>query len=73
VDGFLGAYWRRPAAYLNPRVRAAISTFSNLDSASAIERLRRDLEQGTWDDRYRSLRTLPELDVGYRLVVARCG
>jgi SAM-dependent methyltransferase len=71
-DGFLGAYWRRPAAYLNPRVRAAISTFSNLESVSAIERLRRDLENGTWGDRYGSLLTLPELDVGYRLVVARC-
>jgi SAM-dependent methyltransferase len=71
-DGFLGAYWRRPAAYLNARVRAAISTFSKLDPVSAIERLRRDLEDGTWGDQYGSLLTLPELDVGYRLVVARC-
>jgi SAM-dependent methyltransferase len=71
-DGFLGAYWRRPAAYLNARVRGAISTFAKLDSSPAIERLRRDLEDGTWDDRYGSLLTLPELDVGYRLVVARC-
>jgi len=71
-DGFLGAYWRRPAAYLNARVRAAISTFSKLDSVSAIERLRRDLEDGTWGDRYGTLLTLEELDVGYRLVVARC-
>jgi hypothetical protein len=70
-DGFLGAYWRRPAAYLNPGARAAISTFSKLDSVPAIERLRRDLEDGTWDDRYGSLLTLSELDIGYRLVVAR--
>jgi SAM-dependent methyltransferase len=71
-DGFLGAYWRRPAAYLNARVRAAISTFSKLDAASAIERLRRDLEDGAWSAQYGSLLQLGELDVGYRLVVARC-
>src|SRR5262249_37390455 len=27
VDGFLGAYWRRPEAYLDPAVRGAMSTF----------------------------------------------
>ncbi len=26
-DGFLGAYWRRPEAYLDPAVRLAISSF----------------------------------------------
>ena len=71
-DGFLGAYWRRPEAYLDARVRGAISTFSKIDSAVGIARLRRDLEDGTWSDRYGALRLLPELDTGYRLVVARC-
>src|SRR5262249_5997 len=28
VDGFLGAYWRRPHAYLDASVRAAISAFT---------------------------------------------
>jgi SAM-dependent methyltransferase len=69
-DGFLGAYWRRPEAYLDPRVRAAISTFSKVDSATGIARLRRDLEDGTWNDRYGALLSQPELDIGYRLVVA---
>ncbi len=27
TDGFLCAYWRRPAAYLDPRIRAAMSSF----------------------------------------------
>ncbi|MDH3694982.1 MAG: class I SAM-dependent methyltransferase [Gammaproteobacteria bacterium] len=27
TDGFLGAYWRRPTAYLDEHVRSAISTF----------------------------------------------
>ena len=40
-DGVLGAYWRRPEAYLDPGVRAAISTFSKLgDVSGALERLR---------------------------------
>jgi SAM-dependent methyltransferase len=29
-DGFLGAFWRRPAAYLDPNVRRAISGFAQL-------------------------------------------
>ena len=71
-DGFLGAYWRRPAAYLDARARGAISTFSKIDSAVGIARLRRDLEDGTWGDRYGALLSLPELDIGYRLVISRC-
>jgi len=30
MDGFLGAYWQSPEAYLNPIVRSAISTFSRI-------------------------------------------
>jgi SAM-dependent methyltransferase len=71
-DGFLGAYWRRPEAYLDARVRAAISVFSRVDSAAGIARLRRDIEDGTWRSRYGALLSRSELDVGYRLVVARC-
>lgn len=71
-DGFLGAYWQRPAHYLDPQVRAAISVFSKLDSAVALARLQRDLEDGTWLARNGALRDVQELDVGYRLVVARC-
>jgi len=72
-DGFLGAYWRRPAAYLDAGTRAAISTFSKLKHASAgLARLRREIEDKTWHNRYGELLTLPELDIGYRVVVARC-
>jgi SAM-dependent methyltransferase len=71
VDGFLGAYWRRPAAYLNADVRAAISTFSKVgDVETGLGRLRRDLEDGTWTRRHGHLRERTELDLGYRLVVA---
>ena len=71
-DGFLGAYWQRPAHYLDARVRDAISVFSKLDCADGLSRLRRDLDDGTWLSRNGALQKLQELDVGYRLVVARC-
>jgi len=40
---------------------------------AAMERLVRDLADRSWHSRYASLLTLPELDVGYRLVVAELG
>lgn len=71
TDGFLGAYWQRPHAYLDPRVRSAISTFSKLDNVSnALARLEQDLVSGVWEQRYEDLMELESLDVGYRLVVA---
>lgn len=72
-DGFLGAWWRRPEAYLDPVVRAGISSFSRVapsEAAAFVERLHRDLETGEWERRFGHLRGLAELDLGYRLVVA---
>lgn len=70
-DGFLAAYWRRPAAYLDPRVRAAISSFWKMgDITPGLERLRHDLDSGNWQQRYGHLLGLDERDCGYRLVVA---
>ncbi len=72
TDGFLAAYWRRPAAYLDPRIRSAISSFWAVDGVEpAMERLRADLESGAWEDRYGHLLSETEQDFGYRLVVAR--
>ena len=74
TDGFLGAYWRRPHAYLDPGVRGAISTFSKIrDVDAGLARLRRDLEDGTWERRHGHLALRSELDLGYRLVIARRG
>lgn len=71
TDGFLGAYWRRPRAYLNPLVRAAISTFPKLDNISApLAKLESDLNSGVWEAKYGHLMDLDSLDIGYRLVVA---
>jgi SAM-dependent methyltransferase len=70
-DGFLGAWWRRPEAYLDPGVRRAISTFGKIDDVDAgLERLRRDLEDGSWQRRYGDLLDRPALEMGYRLIVA---
>lgn len=70
-DGFLGAYWRRPAAYLDPAVRAGMSTFTKLAAVEpGLARLRRDLADGTWTRRHGHLLDRTELDLGYRLVVA---
>ncbi len=72
VDGFLGVYWRRPHAYLDPAVRGAISTFSKIgDLEAGLARLRHDLEDGTWTRRHGHLATRSALDLGYRLVVAQ--
>lgn len=72
VDGFLGAYWRRPEAYLDEGARGAISSFPRLGDVDArIARLRADLADGTWHERNGDLLALDELDIGYRLVVAR--
>jgi SAM-dependent methyltransferase len=72
-DGFYAAYWRRPEAYLDLSVRAAISGFSILDAAvteRALEELAADLESGAWHRRNAQLLELDALDLGYRLVVA---
>ena len=73
TDGFCGAYWRRPEAYLDPAVRRSISSLSQLrpeDVEPGVTRLAEDLASGRWRERYRDLLALDELDLGYRLVVA---
>ena len=73
-DGFLGAYWRRPQAYLDADIRRAISTFSKIRTLEAgLARLRRDLEDGTWRRCHGDLLDRTELDLGYRLVVSAGG
>jgi SAM-dependent methyltransferase len=71
-DGFLCAYWRRPAAYLDPRIRAAISSFWKLkDVSEGLTKLAADLDTGAWAERYSDLVGLDECDLGYRLVTMR--
>ncbi|WP_437507588.1 class I SAM-dependent methyltransferase [Sorangium sp. So ce1099] len=70
TDGFLGAYWSRPHAYLDAGVRGAISSFSRLsDVDSGLRRLATDLDGGHWHRRHGHLMDRDSLDLGYRLVV----
>ena len=74
VDGFLGAWWRRPAAYLEPEVRAAISSFGKVRRVGeGVARLRADLASGAWWERWGNLMAHDSLDLAYRLVVAEVG
>jgi SAM-dependent methyltransferase len=71
IDGFLGAFWRRPDAYLDDRIRAGMSFFSRIGSLDAgPAALRRDLDTGHWHSRHGDLLNREDLDVGYRVVVA---
>ncbi len=72
VDGFGGAFWKRLSAYLDPVVRAGMSTFSRITGAvQGLQRLQDDLQSDRWLERYRSLQDLEKLDLGYRIVTAR--
>ena len=72
-DGFLAAYWRRPQAYLDARVRDGISVFRLLPPADvddAVARLRADLESGAWARRNAEILERGSMDLGYRLIIA---
>jgi SAM-dependent methyltransferase len=70
-DGFLGAYWKRPGAYLDPSVREGISTFSKIGKIdSQLSRLESDIVSGAWEQRYANLLGLETLDLGYRILIA---
>jgi SAM-dependent methyltransferase len=73
TDGFLAAYWRRPAAYLEDRMRAGMSGVAALPETvvrPAIAQLAADLRTGAWQRRHDAMLSRESLDVGYRLVVA---
>jgi SAM-dependent methyltransferase len=75
-DGFFSAFWRRPEAYLDPAVRAGISTLakrSEDELAEGLARLRADLDSGAWARRHADLLERDELDLGYRLLVGSGG
>ncbi len=77
ADGFFSAFWRRPEAYLDPAVRAGISTLAkrtDAELADGLARLRADIDSGAWARRHADLLERDELDLGYRLIAgARAG
>jgi SAM-dependent methyltransferase len=73
IDGFCGAYWRRPEAYLDPGVRQSISSLAQLppeDLEPGLALLAEDLASGRWHERNADLLDRDELDLGYCLIVA---
>jgi hypothetical protein len=73
LDRFGGSCWNRPEAYLEPAVQDGMSSFAQLHPevrARGTDRLRQDLASGIWDARHGDLRDRPEMDLGYRLLVA---
>jgi len=72
-DEFTSALWDRPELFLEPATLRASSLWHRLPPEvieRGQERLRADLESGRWDEKYGHLRSLPELDIGLRLVRA---
>jgi SAM-dependent methyltransferase len=58
MDGFYGAFWRNPNAYLNAHVRAGISVFAAVAAADvnrAVQALGADLRSGAWGARHLDL------------------
>jgi SAM-dependent methyltransferase len=73
ADGLFTAYWGRPEMYLDPEIRRNISNFALAGEgalADGLASLRADLASGAWDRRYGHLRSLPDLDLGHRLLVS---
>jgi hypothetical protein len=73
IDGLFSAYWRRPEMYLDSEVRSNISNFALAAEdvvARGLAQLQSDLESGEWDRKYGHLRSLPEINLGHRLLVA---
>ena len=71
VDGFLGAYWQRPKAYLQERVRSGISSFSRIPApAERLEMIQRDLASGAWYKAHGKLLAQESLNLGYKLVTS---
>lgn len=72
-DGTLLSFWAHPERVLDDEARAATSGFRRQPRAvvdRVVRNVGRDLASGAWDRRHGRLRTLEELDVGLRLVVA---
>jgi SAM-dependent methyltransferase len=73
ADGFTEAYFARPEAFLDPDVHRSQSAWEFVAAGTidrAINRLRRDLESGKWDERNGSLKSQPEFFGSLRLIIA---
>jgi Methyltransferase domain len=73
ADGFYEAYWRRPAAYLDVRLRRGMSIWARVGPDAeqrAVRSLGDDLASGRWAERNRDLVDLDAAELGERLLIA---
>jgi hypothetical protein len=73
ADGFFEAYWRRPEAYTDDRVRRGVSVWARVGPQAeqrSVRRLHQDLASGRWAERNRDLAGLDAAELGLRLLVA---
>ena len=76
IDRFMLAGWNRPEIYFDETFRANISRFALAQPTvvkGGLERLRKDLETGAWDERHGHLRQQDAYDAGYLFVSCRAG
>jgi SAM-dependent methyltransferase len=72
-DGFQVAFYARPEAFLDPRVRRSQSAWSFLEPGvedRIVKELTDDLTSGRWDRKHGHLRDLPAIACQLRLVIA---
>ena len=73
ADGFFEAYWRRPEAYLDEKVRRGVSVWARVGPDAeqrAVRSLGDDLASGRWAERHRDLVDLDAAELGLRLLIA---
>ncbi|PZM12548.1 class I SAM-dependent methyltransferase [Rhizobium tubonense] len=73
-DGFNEAYYGRPEMLLEDGARLSCSAWSFVTPEVAkgyIDRLRTEIEDGRWDEKYGELRTQPEFHGSLYLVISR--
>ncbi|WP_394939923.1 class I SAM-dependent methyltransferase [Psychromicrobium sp. YIM B11713] len=72
-DGFGEAYYGRPEVLLEPGARLANSAWSFLsvqEQSEAVEKLRTELRNGQWDEKFGTLRTQPFFEGSLTLIVS---
>ena len=72
-DGFQEAFYGRPEAFLEKEVRLSQSAWGFIPDAiqeEIVMRLRNDLENGGWDEKYGHFRTQESFICALRLIVA---
>ena len=73
-DNFCAANWRAPSRYLDPAIRAGISSFAYSDPEAVRQgliTLEQDLADGRWKKHYKQILNREEFDAGYRFLLVR--